>query len=83
MNSPTLHRKVTDDAGRVAALAKGPKPPAAVVDEVYLLAYVRFPTDTERTAAVKRFERPGATRRQATEDLMWALINTPEFVFND
>ena len=34
-------------------------------------------------AAVKRFEKPNATRRSATEDLMWALINTPEFVFND
>ena len=24
--------------------------------------------------------KPGANRRQATEDLLWAMINTPEFV---
>jgi len=24
-----------------------------------------------------------ADRRQAVEDLMWAMINTPEFVFQD
>jgi hypothetical protein len=25
----------------------------------------------------------GVGRRQATEDLMWALLNTPEFIFKD
>jgi hypothetical protein len=83
MNSPNLHRKVTADSGRAAALAKSDKSPATIVEELYLLTYCRPPTDTERTAAVRRFERNGTTRRQATEDLMWALMNTPEFVFND
>lgn len=83
MNSPNLYRKVTDDAGRCAALAKTSKTPAEIVDELYLLAYCRLPSDTERVVAVKRFDKPGATRRTAAEDLMWALINTPEFVFND
>lgn len=83
MNSPNLYRKVTSDEGRCAAVAKSKISPAELVDELYLLAYSRFPTDTERVAAVKRFDKKGATRRSATEDLMWALINTPEFVFND
>ncbi len=83
MNSPVLHRKVTSDDGRCAELAKSKRSVSEIVDELYLLAYCRVPTDTERAAAVKRFERPNATRRSATEDLMWALINTPEFVFND
>ncbi|MFO0805450.1 MAG: DUF1549 and DUF1553 domain-containing protein [Gemmataceae bacterium] len=83
MNSPNLHRKVTSDDSRCAALAKSDKPPAAIIDEVYLLAYCRLPSEKERAAALKRFEMKDATRRTATEDLMWALINTPEFVFND
>lgn len=83
MNAPALHRKVTSEEGRCAELAKGKMPPAEIADELYLLAYSRFPTDAERRAAVKRFEKPGATRRSAIEDLMWALINTPEFIFND
>lgn len=83
MNSPNLHRKVISDTGRCATLAKSTKTPAELVDELYLLAYCRLPGDTERAAAVKRFEKPGADRRKAAEDLLWALINTPEFVFND
>jgi hypothetical protein len=74
---------VTAESGRCATLAKSSKSAAEVVDELYLLAYCRPPTDTERAAALKRFEKPGADRRKATEDLLWALINTPEFVFND
>lgn len=83
MNSPNLYRKVTSDDGRCAELAKGKKTPAEIVEELYLLVYCRLPTDKERTNATKRFEAKGATRRSATEDLMWALINTPEFVFDD
>jgi hypothetical protein len=83
MNSPNLHRKVTSDAGRCAELAKGAKTPREIVEELYLLAYCRSPREAERAAAVKRFDKPGADRRRATEDLLWALINTPEFVFND
>jgi hypothetical protein len=83
MNSPNLFRKVTSDDGRCAALANSKKDSAEIVDELYLLAYCRYPTEKERAAAAKRFEKKGANRRSATEDLMWALINTPEFVFND
>jgi hypothetical protein len=83
MNSPALHGKVTADEGRCASLAKTNKRLAELVDEIYLLAYCRLPGETEKTAAVKRFSKAGVSRRQAIEDLMWALINTPEFVFND
>jgi hypothetical protein len=32
---------------------------------------------------VALFAEKGVTRRQAVEDLMWAMINTPEFTFKD
>ena len=83
MNSPNLYRKVTSDDGRCAELAKSKKTATEIIDELYLLAYCRYPTEAERANAAKRFDKKGATRRSATEDLMWALINTPEFVFND
>ncbi len=83
MNSPDLHRKVTADTGRAAALAKSTKMPAEMVEELYLLVYSRPPTAEERADCVKLFEEKGVTRRQVTEDLLWALMNTPEFVFKD
>jgi hypothetical protein len=83
MNSPELHSKVTNDNGRVARLATTDLPPAKLVEEMYLLVYSRLPTAEERDVALKLFEDPQSNRRQAIEDLLWALLNTPEFVFKD
>lgn len=83
MNAPNLHRKVTADSGRAAALAKSAKSPQQIVEELYLLAYGRLPSAEEKADCVKLFEEKGVPRRQATEDLLWALLNTPEFIFKD
>src|SRR5262249_28039805 len=83
MNSPDLHRKITSDAGRAARLAQEKKSPREIVEELYLLTYSRFPTDEEMAVGVSLFEGPKADRRQAVEDLLWAVINSAEFVFKD
>ena len=82
MNSPDLHKKFTHDSGRAAKLAASDKQPDQIVEELYLSVYSRFPTDDERQAVTDVFVA-NANRRAATEDLLWALVNTPEFMFKD
>ncbi len=81
MNSPKLHAKVTGDGGRAALLAASKKTPAEIVEELYLLVYSRFPTGSEQRIGEDVFS--GVPRRRATEDLLWALLNSPEFMFKD
>jgi hypothetical protein len=83
MNAPSLHKKVIDDKGRIAELAKSAKSPEELVDELYLATYTRFPTAEERTAAAKLFPADRTKYRLIAEDLVWALINTPEFTFKN
>jgi hypothetical protein len=83
MNAPGLSEKLSSDEGRVARLARSDAPPRALADELYLLAFSRLPTDEERPIAEGVFAEPGITRRQAVADLLWALINSAEFVFKD
>ena len=83
MNAPSLHKKVTDDKGRIAALAKSAKSPEDIVEELYLATYTRYPTAEERTAASKLFPADRAKHREIAEDLLWALLNTPEFTFKN
>ena len=57
--------------------------PLQIVEELYLATFSRLPTPEERDIAIK----PMATaeegaKRQAIEDVMWALLNSAEFVFN-
>jgi hypothetical protein len=83
MNAPGVQDKVTADTGRAAKLAAGKTSNVEVIEELYLLAYSRKPTEDEMAACLRWFEKAGDKRRQAVEDLMWALLNTPEFVFKD
>ena len=81
MNAPTLHAKVTSDQGRAARLAASERSVDEIIEEIYLLVYCRQPLSDEFEVARGWFAAAGVSRRQATEDLMWALMNTPEFIF--
>lgn len=82
MNSDAIAAKVTSDQGRAAKLAKSEKSPAEIIDELYLAVYGRMPSSAERDIGLGLYKN-GSNRRAVTEDLMWALINTPEFWFKD
>jgi hypothetical protein len=83
MNAPALHAKITADDGFAAELAKSDLTVDAIVEELYLRIYNRLPVVEEREIGQRVFAGENTTRRQAIEDLMWAMINTPEFVFQD
>jgi hypothetical protein len=83
MNAPQLHSRVTSDSSRAAQLAASDLPPDKIVEELYLLVYSRLPDEAEQDIGRQVFAEQQTNRRRATEDLMWALMNTPEFVFKD
>lgn len=81
MNSKTIQGKVTSDDGIANKLAKSERSPDQIVEELYLLCYGRLPDAAERDIGGQVFARPDSSRRQSAEDLLWALLNTPEFFF--
>ena len=50
--------------------------------EIAGLRGTRPPTDEELKIATAAFAVEGVTRRAATEDVLWSLLNSAEFVFN-
>jgi hypothetical protein len=52
----------------------------ALCDEVYLSALARRPTEAER-AKVTAFVKGSPDRVEAARDVLWALFNTKEFLF--
>jgi hypothetical protein len=54
---------------------------ADIVEELYLASLSRYPTDQERQLLVKRLDQAGPNRRRVAEDILWALINHNEFLF--
>ena len=82
MNSPELQRKLSGDTARPATLAASDRSDESIIEEAFFLVYGRPPTTEETTIAMATMP-DGEERRAATEDLFWALLNTPEFLFID
>ena len=82
MNSDKLQAKLAHKSGRAAKLGQEGKASEEVVNELYLALYSRWPSDEEKRVALEAFKGEGTKRHEAVEDIIWALINTAEFVFN-
>ncbi|HMJ66319.1 MAG TPA: DUF1553 domain-containing protein, partial [Candidatus Binatia bacterium] len=82
-NGDTLNKKLTAKGNRLEKLLAEKMPSEKIVEEIYLSALCRFPTDAEKQKMTKAFE--GAEekeRRQALEDIYWAVLSSREFLFN-
>jgi hypothetical protein len=92
LNAKDLQDKLAHDKGRAAQLAGDPaRSEEDKIRDLYKRAFSRQPTEEELNAAKwhlakktegRKPEELPAARRQAYEDLIWALINTKEFLFN-
>lgn len=80
LNAPEISEKISHRHGHVRKLASSEMSPAEIIDDLYLCTLSRFPTDAEKELMQQAFLQPG--RRAATEDVLWALLNSKEFVFN-
>lgn len=93
MNAADLKSKLANPNGRAERLTKDDRPTAEKIRDLYLTAFAREPRPEELQAATDylaeaRLDPNGApiNSEQATrenfQDLIWALINTKEFLFN-
>lgn len=83
-NGVTLNDKLRDPKSRVAAWLKEKTTDDEVVVRLYKLALSREPTSAERARLVPllREAKTEAERREALEDLVWAVLTSQEFLFN-
>ena len=78
MNSP-----FTGKSEAIAvSLTRDSKTPAQAVERLYLAALSRRPTSAESERLVARVTRTGSVPRTEYGNLLWALLNSSEFVLN-
>jgi hypothetical protein len=80
-NSSEVEDKIASGAGRVAKLVQAKTAPEEAIDELYLAAFARYPSKAEKQKALTHLAEE-KDKRRALEDLVWALLNTREFMFN-
>ncbi len=81
INSEELEGKIAASP-RIRRLLQGGKDDAEAIDEIYLAALSRLPSDEDRRKVMEHMGREKGARAQAMKDLVWALLNTREFLFN-
>jgi hypothetical protein len=81
MADPALLAKLRAPQNRLKALLAAKADDDAALDELFLATLSRLPDAEERAAFAER--RAGKKDRQAAfADVLWALVNTNEFIFN-
>jgi hypothetical protein len=82
LNSEQMQTKLSVPEGRAAAYAAdADRSPAEKIDELYRVAFSRSPTEQELNAALG-YLADRQNQPQPWEDLIWALVNSKEFLFN-
>ena len=81
LNSPHVMEKIQHRHGVARGLANSARPPAEIVDDLYLTTLSRFPRDDERQLMLEAFV-VSSNRQSAVEDVLWTLLNTKEFLYN-
>ncbi len=81
LNSSHIQRKI-QRSGRLRSVmnnARGKR--GNVIRAIYMNVLSRYPTEDELAAAMEYARTEGLNPRQAADDLVWALINSKEFLY--
>ncbi len=80
INGATIDRKLRAGEGWLARRLKDGTPSEVMLEELFLAAYARPPRGDEREHLMHELGE-AADPRPAWEDLMWAVLNSKEFLF--
>ena len=80
INGDTLNKKLSATEGYVGLFLKLGLSDSRILEHIFLTAFSRYPTAAEKAALLPDLKQ--GARRQALEDVLWALLTDKEFLFN-
>ena len=81
LNSEQLAGKLSSSPS-LARLMKANLKDPELVDEIYLMTLSRFPSADEKQKLLAYLAKNSTARPTAVQDVVWAVFNTKEFLFN-
>ncbi len=82
LNSQEVQDKIARPGGRADRLAKDPRPDAEKVTELFLIATGQKPSAEKLKLALEHIAKHEKNKKLAYENIIWALLNTKAFLFN-
>ncbi len=82
-NGDSVNKKLGAKNNAIEKLLNEKPNAEKVIDQAYLGALARMPSETEKQKLLGEFEKVDEKdKRAAVEDLFWALLSSKEFLFN-
>lgn len=81
INSQQIEQRIARSP-RMQRWLKEKKSDAEIIDEIYLAALSRLPSEEEKQKLTAYLAKEPKNRNQAVQDVVWAILNTKEFLFN-
>ena len=81
MAGPSYNQYLSKPGSRLDGLLQQGATDRTIIEALYLAAFSRFPT-AEEAAGLEQMIAASSSRRQALEDLVWAVISSREFSEN-
>jgi hypothetical protein len=81
-NGDTINEKLSAKDNQLSKMLAAGKSNDEIIDEAYLAALSRLPTESEKAKLIATLDEGGAERRELIEDLYWSILSSKEFLFN-
>ena len=67
--------------GRLRKLVDTKTAPELILEEVFLATYARMPRPDEQEQVLQTINQASDKAKEAWEDVLWAMFNSKEFLF--
>ncbi|MFN4227526.1 MAG: DUF1553 domain-containing protein [Candidatus Ratteibacteria bacterium] len=82
LNSSELHKKIQSSQYIRNLIRETKNDKKKIIENIYLTLLSRYPMQLEEEILLTYFTNPKISFNQAIEDIIWALINSKEFLYN-
>jgi hypothetical protein len=82
LNSEEVQGKLARAGARAERMANDPRPDEEKITELFLLTQAKKPSEEQMKLALENIEKNGKKKKEAYENILWALINSKAFLFN-
>jgi len=82
LNSEEVQGKIARNGGRADSIRKGSKAEQEKVEELFLWCWGKKPSPEQLKLALENIAKHPGQTKDAYENILWALINSKAFVFN-
>ena len=81
-NAPAVTKTKVTPGQRLSKIISDKRTNEEKLRELYLIAYSRNPTPRELELLTSHLQRHSANLRAGYEDILWVIVNSEEFLFN-